>query len=94
MNRRQLAFVVIFNALISLAIAVAVVWVVELRRPDPETLAAAHQRRWHLPPVAATFTPTTQLPADAAGCGQPTAAPTPCPQTGEETSILCRRATA
>ena len=83
MNRRQLAFVVIFNALISLAIAVAVVWVVELRRPDPETLAAL-TKPVALPPVAATFTPTAQAVADAQpAAAQPTAAPTPLPQTGE-----------
>ena len=40
MNRRQLAFVILLNALVSLVIAVLVVWVVELRRPDPEALAA------------------------------------------------------
>ncbi|MEZ4728039.1 MAG: LysM peptidoglycan-binding domain-containing protein [Caldilineaceae bacterium] len=38
MNRRQLAFVVVLNALISVVVALAVVWAVEARRPDPETL--------------------------------------------------------
>ena len=85
MNRRQLAFVVILNALISLAIAVAVVWVVELRRPDPEALAAA-TTPVDLPPVAATFTPTAQLPAVAADPATPAASvPTTAPQTGEDT---------
>lgn len=40
MNRRQLALIIIMNAIVSLAIAVAVVTVVEARRPDPEELAA------------------------------------------------------
>ena len=41
MNRRQLAFIVTLNAVISLVIALVVVWVAELRRPDPEALAGA-----------------------------------------------------
>jgi LysM repeat protein len=40
MYRRQLAFLVLVNAIVSLVIALAVVWVFELRRPDPEELAA------------------------------------------------------
>ncbi len=40
MNRRQLTFVILLNALISLTIAVGVVWVVEQQRPDPERLVA------------------------------------------------------
>ncbi len=40
MNRRHLAFIVLLNALISFAIALAVVWAIEQRRPDPEELAA------------------------------------------------------
>lgn len=40
MNRRHLALIILLNALISLAIAVSVVWVAELRRPDTEELAA------------------------------------------------------
>jgi LysM repeat protein len=39
MNRRQLAFIILFNAIISLVIALIVVWAVEARRPDPEALA-------------------------------------------------------
>lgn len=39
MNRRQLAFVLVLNALISVVVALAVVWAVEARRPDPEALA-------------------------------------------------------
>jgi LysM repeat protein len=43
MNRRQLAFVIVINAFISLAIALCVAWVIEARRPDPEELAALAQ---------------------------------------------------
>ena len=62
MNRRQLALVIILNAVISLTIAVAVVWVVEQRRPDPETVAALATPIM-APVVAPTFTAT---PAGAA----------------------------
>ncbi|MBE2238147.1 MAG: lamin tail domain-containing protein [Caldilineaceae bacterium] len=57
MNRRQLALVIILNALISLTIAVAVVWVVEQRRPDPEVLAAL-ATPLTAPVIAPTFTST------------------------------------
>ena len=85
MNRRQLAFVVVLNALISLVVALAVVWVVEARRPDPESLAAVYT------PVAAPIAPTLEptppvlvptsgeTPADA-----PAAQDTPASTTGEE----------
>lgn len=39
MNRRQLIFVVVLNALISLVVALVVTWAVEARRPDAEALA-------------------------------------------------------
>jgi LysM repeat protein len=39
-NRRQLSLILLLNALISLVIALLVVWIVESRRPDPEQLAA------------------------------------------------------
>ena len=59
MNRRQLSFIIILNALISLVIAMAVVWVVEARRPDPEALAALNTPAAALDvPMAATLTPT------------------------------------
>jgi len=76
MNRRQLAFVIILNALISLTIAVSVVWVVEQRRPDPELMAAL-TTPIAAPVIAPTFTPT---PGDA----QPAPvndAPSPTPNT-------------
>ena len=39
MNRRQLVFIILFNALVRLVVALLVVWAVEARRPDPEQLA-------------------------------------------------------
>lgn len=48
MTRSQLLFVILLNALISFAIALAVAWIVDARRPDPEQLAAS-------------FTPTPSL---------------------------------
>lgn len=93
MNRRQLSFVIILNALISLVIAVAVVWIVEARRPDPEALAALSTPAAVIDvPLAATLTPTpvaaaaasgeqaagAQATGDAAaGAGQPAAAAAP-----------------
>ena len=68
MNRRQLSFVIILNALISLVIAVAVVWIVEARRPDPEALAALSTPSTAIDvPLAATLTPTPVTPAAAQG---------------------------
>jgi LysM repeat protein len=64
MNRRQLAFVIVLNALISLAIALSVAWVIEARRPDPEELAALAQ-----PAVPSSGA------APAQGSGAPQAAP-------------------
>ncbi len=40
MNRRQLSLILLLNALVSLVIALLVVWIVEARRPDAEQLAA------------------------------------------------------
>ena len=42
MNRRQLVFLILVNGVVSLAIALGVVWAVEARRPDPEELAALY----------------------------------------------------
>ena len=85
MNRRQIAFVVILNTLVSLVVALAVVWAVEARRPDPEELAITT-----LPgtanlsqPTPATepasnpdLTPSEPAPAAASQNAEPTAAPT------------------
>jgi len=54
MNRRQLAFLILINAVISLTIALLVAWVIEMRRPDPEELAALYT-----PGPEAILAPTT-----------------------------------
>jgi LysM repeat protein len=69
MNRGQLAFLVLVNAMVSLVIALAVVWAFEARRPDPEELAAISTPR-----------PTPILAAPAA---QPTATNDPAAATPE-----------
>jgi LysM repeat protein len=45
MNRRQLAFIIVVNGLISLVIALVVVWVFEIRRSESEELAALYDIR-------------------------------------------------
>lgn len=86
MNRRQLAFIILVNAVISLAIALLVAWVIEMRRPDLEELAALYT-----PIPGAILAPTatsggvTALPV--AGDGEPqilaTRAPDQAGQSGE-----------
>jgi LysM repeat protein len=58
MNRRQLLFVVLLNSLVSLVIAVVVVWLAEARRPDLEELAARYTPP---PPVVLIATPTVAV---------------------------------
>ena len=70
MNRRQLAFIVTLNAVISLVIALAVVWLAELRRPDPEALAALST------PIAAPVIAPTFTATPAAAAAQPAQAAT------------------
>jgi LysM repeat protein len=85
MNRRQLAFLIIINALVSLVIALGVAWAIEARRPDPEELAVSYT-----PPAQVLSTPVAGAPAEptptVATSDQPTVAPTPVPiaTTGEE----------
>ena len=74
MNRRQLAFVIILNAIISLTIAVAVVWVVEQRRLDVEPLVALETSNAAPLPIP-TFTPTPA--AESPPAEAPTPTPTP-----------------
>lgn len=74
MNRRHLAFIILLNAFISLVIAVTVVWIADVLRPDPEELAALSLPA--APPlIAPTFTPTAP-PAAAAPAGEAGAQPT------------------
>lgn len=68
MSRRYLAFIIGMNAVISLMITLLALWLVELRRPDPEQLASIITPP---PPViiastpipATTPEPQTQAPA-------------------------------
>ena len=66
MNRRQLAFIVLVNGLVSLVLALGVVWVFEIRRPDAEELASLA-----IPRPEAILAAT---PAAAAGAANPVAA--------------------
>lgn len=105
MNRRQLIFVILFNAIVSLVIVLVVVWAVEMRRPDPEELAifytpiAPAQPMAQSTPVADNLDPAVNVPDTAA----PPAAPTPAPtvdvgetetyivQTGDSLSSIADR---
>jgi LysM repeat protein len=95
MNRGQLAFLVLVNTMISLVIALAVVWAFEARRPDPEELAAINTPRpgpvlavsSTQPPAtpdlgAAVPTTVTTEPAEAAPIDTPASTGD---ETGEET---------
>src|SRR5690606_32640099 len=55
MDRRQLLFIVLLNTLVSLVVAIVVVWLAEIRRPDLEALAASYTPP---PPVILVATPT------------------------------------
>lgn len=86
MNRRQLALIIILNALISLVVALLVVWIVDVRRPDPEELAAlagvATVGGGSATAPSVQLPPTATLPA--AGDAAPVApATTPVPSQGE-----------
>jgi len=73
MNRRQLAFIVLVNGLVSFVVALGVVWVFEIRRPDaaevaalaiprPEGILAATATPQVLPSPAVVAAPTAQEP--------------------------------
>lgn len=69
MDRRQLAFIIVINAAISLVIALTVAWIVDSRRPDLEQLAA--QFTPMPPPVmASTATPVAESAAPAEDGGE------------------------
>jgi len=88
MPRHQLLFIVLLNALISLAIAVAVVWVAEQRRPAAEELAALYTPQ---PPVVLIVTPTpaaqSAQPAAPVTGNQPAATATSAPASSSSTEI-------
>ncbi len=103
MNRRQLIFIILFNAIISLMLALIVVWAVEARRPDPEELAILSTPAMALP----VSQPTVVVDSGVASVDAPTAAaevpPTPEPtldvgetevytvQTGDSLSSIADR---
>ena len=81
MNRRQLAFIILINALISLVIALMVLWVVEARRPDLEELAA---RYTPMPQAILAATPTVETAESAPGENvEPVADAAPTPDSDE-----------
>ena len=71
MNRRQLAFIVLVNGLVSLVIALGVVWVFEIRRPEAEQLALLNDQR---PGAVLASTPVLVEPAVAVVVQTPVAA--------------------
>ncbi|MCX6047270.1 MAG: LysM peptidoglycan-binding domain-containing protein [Chloroflexi bacterium] len=89
MNRRQLGFIVLVNAVVSLAVALGVVWAVDARRPDPEELAALYTPILQTP-VVQTLDPvvesvaTTAPTAAAIQDTEAPAAPTPTVEPGEQ----------
>ncbi len=85
MDRRQLVFLILVNAIVSLAIALAVVWAVEARRPDPEELAALYTPLAQGQPLAvATTQPAVVAVVDQA----PTAAAQDAPTAAEPTATV------
>ncbi len=74
MNRRHLAFLVLINAVVSLVVALGVVWAFEARRPDLEELAAIYTPRPE-PVLAASATPPS------------VAVTAPTPVTSSETTV-------
>ncbi len=77
MNRRQLAFLVLINAVVSLVVALGVAWAFEARRPDLEELAAIYTPR----PAPILAAAATEPPVASA---QPTPA---APVTSTETTV-------
>ncbi len=70
MNRRQLAFIVLVNGLVSLVIALGVVWVFEIRRPDAAEIAALTLPR---PEGILAATPAPATATSPAAAAVPTA---------------------
>ena len=62
MNRRQLAFLILINALISTVIALAVAFAVDARRPDAEELAALYAQPGASAAVAVVLATSTPYP--------------------------------
>lgn len=91
MNRRQLLFLVLVNALVSLVIAVTVAWAFEARRPDPEELAALNTPRPQpilAAPVDAAAPPVVVTAATETGQEQPAPTATPVPEAVDEVYVV------
>lgn len=86
MNRRQLALIIVLNALISFAISLAVVWVMNARRPDVEELAAIAGTATLITAGGLTA-PTVDLPPTATSPATGAAAPAPS-DTGATTGTV------
>jgi LysM repeat protein len=85
MNRRQLAFVLLLNAMISLAIALGVAWAIEARRPDPEELAVRYTPAANLQPAPVAPLPSVSPPTSTASLSD-TAGPAPVATTVPSTT--------
>ena len=72
MNRRYLAFVLILNAIVSLAVALSVAWFFEARRPDLEELAAIYTPRAEPVLAAPLSTPVPTTATNAPTAAVPT----------------------
>lgn len=72
MNRRQLLFIILFNAIISLVIVLIVVWAIESRRPDPEELAILAT-----PVIVPVVTQPAVVTSDSSNVDAATATPLP-----------------
>jgi LysM repeat protein len=100
MNRRQLAFIVLVNGLVSLVIALAVVWIFEIRRPEAEELALLYGPRPEailaatpalVDPVAAPVAASANDEAPVPEAPAPDAPAPPTPEAGEEQEIYVVR---
>lgn len=79
MTRRQMTFIIVINALISLVIVLLVAWAIESRRPDLEQLAAIYT------PMPQAILASTATPALITPVTQPAAAQTPTAQSAAVT---------
>lgn len=71
MNRRQLAFIILINTIVTVLVSSCVVWIVERRRPDPEELAALFT------PQAQTIPAVTTIPISNNGADGASASTNP-----------------
>lgn len=86
MNRGQLIFLILVNAMVSLVIAFAVVWAFEARRPDLEELAAINTPRPTAILAVQAAVPTATLGPAPTVAGAAVATETPTPDLPAETT--------